>query len=339
MGHARLFSKATWGSAFLTVSFGVTVGIVGDARSAEAQIPASNGVFYACVRLDRSQDEGRLARLVAADEACKPRETRVEWSVTGPQGPQGPTGPAGAPGIQGPQGAPGAPGPTGAVGATGPIGATGATGPTGATGDRGPQGVSVATETVAVNTADCSGAGGVKLTLVDEKGTVVSAQPQFVCNGAVGLQGPPGAVGATGPTGATGPAGSGFGFRQISIGPTAVPSGSTAFNSVGSITATVPSAGSVWGIWTGSCLGVLGTFRFELSSVPNVTVANTIAATTVSASVTTPLAMSVSRAFQVNAAGTITVYVNAERVSTTGLASNCLGPLTVFFTPGAQLPQ
>jgi hypothetical protein len=326
MGHMRLLPRATWGSALFTVSLGVTVGIVAGARNVAAQIPASNGVFYACVRLDRDQDEGRLARLVAADEACKPRETRVQWSVTGPQGPQGPIGPAG---VQGPPGAQGAPG---AVGATGPMGPMGA------------QGVSVATETVAVNAADCSGAGGVKLTLVDEKGTVVGGQPQFVCNGAAGLQGPPGAAGATGPTGEIGPAGSGFGFRQVFTNATAIPLSSTVpYNSIGSITTTVPSAGVGWLIWAGQCVNVsASSYRLEITSYAPANpptgiapgVPNTLAAITVSAS--GPLTL--TRSFTIPAAGPVTAFVNGERVAGTGTAS-CFGGLTMFFTPGAQLPQ
>ncbi len=60
-----------------------------------AQIP-TNGVIYGCVRLDRDKDEGKLLRLVAADEACKKNETRIHWNVAGPQG-SGNTGPAGPP--------------------------------------------------------------------------------------------------------------------------------------------------------------------------------------------------------------------------------------------------
>lgn len=119
---------------------------------ASAQIPSTGGELFACVRLDRDHDEGRLMRLVAADEACRRGETRIHWSVVGPQGPRGPVGPAGPRGATGPQGVAGkdgAPGIQGAVGPTGPQGPTGATGPagiqgptgpTGATGSTGPQG-------------------------------------------------------------------------------------------------------------------------------------------------------------------------------------------------------
>jgi tail collar domain/collagen triple helix repeat protein len=100
---------------------------------AAAQIPSAGGVFYACVRLDRDGDEGRV-RLVASTEPCRRNEIRVHWNGAGAQGPQGPTGPTGP---QGAAGSPGAVGPTGATGAQGPEGATG---PTGATGPQGPTG-------------------------------------------------------------------------------------------------------------------------------------------------------------------------------------------------------
>lgn len=84
----------------------------------QAQIP-SNGVIYACVRLDRDRDEGRLVRLVSADERCGRGETRLRWNVRGPEGPMGP---AGAPGLAG---EPGPAGPTGAQGAQGEPGPAG----------------------------------------------------------------------------------------------------------------------------------------------------------------------------------------------------------------------
>lgn len=72
---------------------------------ADAQIPAADGQFHACVRIDRDAEDGRLTRLVAESEPCRRNETRVHWSVAGPQGPQGLQGPEG---LQGPQGQPGA---------------------------------------------------------------------------------------------------------------------------------------------------------------------------------------------------------------------------------------
>jgi hypothetical protein len=160
----------------------------GRRRAPEPQIPSPDGVFYACVRLDRDGDEGRLARLVGADESCRPREVRVQWNQSGPQGPQG------VPGARGIQGEPGIQGEQGIQGPAGHDGKDGSQGP------QGRPGVSVAMETVAVNTAECMGDGGVKLTLVEADGTVVGG-PEFVCHGAKGEQG---AQGEAGPAGTTG---------------------------------------------------------------------------------------------------------------------------------------
>src|SRR5262249_2343531 len=133
---------------FLSLGLGLAPGVL----DASAQIPSRQGVFFACVRLDKDQDEGRLARLGAADEACKKNEVRVQWSVTGPQGPPGPQGPVG---------------PQGAIGPTGPAGPPGPTGATGPAGAEGARGASVALEEIGIGAAQCSGLGGVKLTLVD----------------------------------------------------------------------------------------------------------------------------------------------------------------------------
>jgi len=184
-------------------------------------------------------------------------------------------------------------------------------------------------ETVAPNTPECSGAGGVKLTLVDEHGNVVSASPEFVCDGPMGVQGPQGVPGPTGP------AGTGFGFRQVFIGSTTIPVTGTT-GSIGSISTTVMTQGVAWVVWTGQCIvSGTGAFRFEIGTVANAAVPNTTAAVTVQA--TSPI--SVSRAFTLVPSGpssTFTLFVNGERLSGTGTAS-CFGGLTLFFTPGAQL--
>jgi hypothetical protein len=110
------------------------------AKPALAQIPSQDGVFYACVRLDRGNDEGRLMRLVAADEPCRRQETRIHWNIAGSQGPVGPIGPQGVAGPKGATGAPGPAGTQGAAGATGPAGPQGQPGAAGATGSQGPVG-------------------------------------------------------------------------------------------------------------------------------------------------------------------------------------------------------
>ena len=87
----------------------------------KAQIPSPDGVIYACVRLDRDGDAGKLARLVAEDEACKRNELRVKWNVTGPKGAVGATGPAGATGPTGAMGPAGPAGPPGSQGSIPPV--------------------------------------------------------------------------------------------------------------------------------------------------------------------------------------------------------------------------
>src|SRR5579864_7384383 len=112
----------------LGLTLAVLASFLSGVREAAAQIPSGN-VIYACVDVerDRDRDEGRLARLVSADEECDRRETRIHWNVTGPAGPQG------APGV-GIQGAVGPQGPQGAQGLQGAIGLQGAAGPQGAPG-------------------------------------------------------------------------------------------------------------------------------------------------------------------------------------------------------------
>jgi hypothetical protein len=130
----------------VVLTFVVSVGLF--AERAAAQFPPPLGeAFFACVRVDRDNDEGKLMRLVAASEPCRERETRISWSAVGPLGPQGPQGLAGPAGPQGPagvagqNGAQGPQGPAGAAGAQGPAGPVGATGPAGPAGLTGPQGV------------------------------------------------------------------------------------------------------------------------------------------------------------------------------------------------------
>jgi parallel beta-helix repeat protein len=52
-----------------------------------------------------------LTRIVEANEACRPQETRLQWNVAGPVGPPGPAGATGPQGIPGPPGSVGMPGP------------------------------------------------------------------------------------------------------------------------------------------------------------------------------------------------------------------------------------
>lgn len=101
------------------------------------------GPFYGCLNPSNGQLYDVMQNVLSS---CKPGDTPVTWSQTGPAGPKGAAGPAGATGPQGATGAQGAQGdtgprgPQGDTGAQGPRGDTGAAGPTGATGATGPQG-------------------------------------------------------------------------------------------------------------------------------------------------------------------------------------------------------
>jgi len=130
--HVKLTTRAIWTAVAVLGALGTGV------ATAEAQVPSAGGVFHACIRLDRDGDEGKLARLVAADEPCKRREQRITWNE---KGPKGDTGATGATGAVGPQGLIGPEGPQGPTGPQGPQGAPGAAAP-GVTGgaDRGPVG-------------------------------------------------------------------------------------------------------------------------------------------------------------------------------------------------------
>ena len=107
---------------------------------------AADEQVFACVK--RNGD----VRIVDRGERCKSQESRMSWSIEGPQGdrgaigrrgPKGDTGAQGPQGAAGPAGAPGAPGaqgPAGAQGEPGPKGEPGTDGAAGPPGPAGPQG-------------------------------------------------------------------------------------------------------------------------------------------------------------------------------------------------------
>ena len=103
----------------------LAISLVGGATWAFAQ---TSGEIAACVDV-----KGKVSYL-GFDEnvSCNPnKETKITWSITGPQG---------EPGVMGPAGADGATGATGDTGPQGPQGDTGAQGPQGDTGSQGLQG-------------------------------------------------------------------------------------------------------------------------------------------------------------------------------------------------------
>jgi hypothetical protein len=90
---------------------------------AYASIPGANGVISGC----RNTTTGDLRVIDAeAGDKCDTRtEVPLNWSQTGPEGPQGPAGPQGPQGPIGPQGPQGVPGPQGPQGSQGPAGTGG----------------------------------------------------------------------------------------------------------------------------------------------------------------------------------------------------------------------
>jgi hypothetical protein len=111
----------------LAITAVVVVAIAGGVTYAVAQI-GSDGVFHGCY----TSANGQLRLIDPATDSCRPSETAVSWSQTGPQGLKGdpgPPGPAGPQGPAGPHGIPGPHGPAGPQGATGPQGPAGPPGP------------------------------------------------------------------------------------------------------------------------------------------------------------------------------------------------------------------
>lgn len=330
--------------AFPQVAFGLFASIVlampASVEVAEAQIP-SNNVFYACIRLDRDGDEGKLVRLVAESERCERREQRVKWNVQGPEGPRGPQGPQGLPGVPGQQGQQG---PQGAPGQQGLAGTTGSSGP------QGPQGFSV---TVAPDDGKgCGALGGIKLILLDSLAQPLEgADPQFVCNGAAGPAGPQGPQGLEGPQGAqglqglqgaqgeagpAGQAGPSAAFKQVNLASfVATPAAASA----GSITFTVPSGGTALVLGSGLCtLAAPMAMAFELGG--QITPANPVLGTafqnqswvsTATGEQPAYRSVALSRTFTLPSAGTYQVFLNEQRVSGTGGAT-CFVALSTFFT-------
>ena len=98
-------------------------------------VPGGGGAIQGCFQ----KNNGQL-RVVDAATDCRPSESPLSWSQTGPAGATGPAGPQGLTGLTGPQGPIGPTGPQGPAGDTGPTGAQGPAGATGPSGPAGPKG-------------------------------------------------------------------------------------------------------------------------------------------------------------------------------------------------------
>jgi hypothetical protein len=86
----RLGGGVALGSALVVLASSIAV----------ASIPDSAGVIHGCYQ----QKTGLLRVVDSGADSCRPDETAIQWSQTGPQGPVGPqgsAGPAGPPGSTG----------------------------------------------------------------------------------------------------------------------------------------------------------------------------------------------------------------------------------------------
>jgi hypothetical protein len=83
----------------LAITAVAIVTIAGGVTYALADI-GGGGVIHGCYK----SQNGQLRLIDPATDSCRPSETAISWSQTGPQGPPGPTGPAGPQGPTGPQG-------------------------------------------------------------------------------------------------------------------------------------------------------------------------------------------------------------------------------------------
>jgi len=86
---AVISPRAGLASLGLVVAIGMTIALTRVTAS-------SSDVLEACINPGNG-----MMRLVAADTACHPKETRVTWNVEGPAGPSGPAGPQGPEGPAG----------------------------------------------------------------------------------------------------------------------------------------------------------------------------------------------------------------------------------------------
>ena len=119
-------------SPSVSISIGAILGLSLMADQAYAHDGNSDpAVVHACVQKSSNQ-----VRIVGVAGSCTNAEVALHWSITGPQGAQGPTG------AQGAQGMPGPTGPQGIQGIPGAQGTQGLQGIQGPQGVQGPPGVS-----------------------------------------------------------------------------------------------------------------------------------------------------------------------------------------------------
>ncbi len=181
----------------LPAAAAVILGLVG----ASAVAAADGDTYSGCLN-----PTGFLVNVAVGEEPfrpCNDDAMLIQFSQTGPQGPQGepgeqgPPGEVGPQGPQGPQGLPGEQGPQGLAGEVGPQGLPGEVGPQGPQGD--PGGMGLQGDVGPQGEPGAMGPQGD----VGPQGEPGAMGPQ----GEVGPQGPQGEPGAMGPQGEVGPQG------------------------------------------------------------------------------------------------------------------------------------
>jgi len=158
-------------------------------------------------------------------------------------------------------------------------------------------------------------------------------------SGDQGLPGVPGAPGAKGEQGPQGPSGPSAAFKQVNVTPFNI---TAAAASAGSISYTVPSAGTVLVMGTGLCTAN-GQVALALEVGPQITAANPGLGNSFQnqAWVSVPpgegavayRSIALSRTFTVSQAGSYETFLNEQRVSgAAGVTASCFVALSAFFT-------
>ncbi len=180
------------GAVSLALGGVVYVGVA----SATSSATFTPTLFSACLEAGTLYGVTGVAHSVS--RTCRNGGEAVEWSSTGPAGPQGTTGPQGPAGPAGPQGASGFEGPQGPIGPQGPKGTPGVNGAPGT------NGTSVLSGTTTPPTSALGATGDLYLNTTHDVLYGPKSGGVWPATG-TSLIGPKGATGAEGPAGPNGP--------------------------------------------------------------------------------------------------------------------------------------